>query len=156
MIERRGAVDRFKDQIAFRFSVGSADNRILKYWEPRAPTFKQRLSCLKHAFEQGFETSVSCEPMLDDRIQDVVEAVRPYTTDSIWIGKVNNLRQIIRLNCPDNRSAARRAAALVAMQNDDAILELYRTYRHDPAIKWKDSIKKVAGLERPTQLGMDI
>lgn len=151
-----GDLDRFKSQIVFRFSIGSAADRVLRYWEPGAPTFRQRLSCLKHAFEQGFETSVSCEPMLDDRIEDVVEAVRPYTTDSIWIGKVNNLAPIIRLNCPGNNVAARRAAAWVATQNDSAILHLYQMYRQDRMIKWKDSIKKVVGLDRPTETGLDV
>ena len=151
-----GDLDRFKSQIVFRFSIGSADDRVLEYWEPGAPTFRQRLSCLKYAFEQGFETSVSCEPMLDDRIEDVVKAVRPYTTDSIWIGKVNNLAPIIRLNCPGNQVVTSRAAAWVASQSDDAIMDLYQVYRNDRTIKWKDSIKKVVGLGRPIEMGLDV
>jgi DNA repair photolyase len=145
----------YRGQIVFRFSIGSASSDVLKFWEPGAPAFKQRVSCLKTAFLRDFETSVSCEPMLDDRVDRVVEAVHPFVTDSIWLGKVNRLRSILPQNCPGDAEAVRRGEALMAAQNDDAIRALYARYRHDSKIKWKDSIKKVVGLDRPSAAGLD-
>lgn len=146
----------YKQHVLFRLTVGSAKNSVLRFWEPGAPTFGQRLKALKHARENDFATSVSCEPMLDDDIHAVVSAVRPYVTDAVWLGKANQLRQMVTLNCPGDAKATKRADELIAMQSDAAIKKLYKRYRRDPLIKWKDSIKKVVGIERPTDKGLDI
>ena len=61
--------DRFKNNkknILFRFTIGSINSSVLKFWEPDAPDYEERKKCLVYAFEKGFETSVSCEPMLDN------------------------------------------------------------------------------------------
>lgn len=45
---------------------------------------------------------------------------------------------------------------LIGSLHDGNIEILYEHYKDDPMIKWKDSIKKVVGIERPTETGMDI
>jgi DNA repair photolyase len=95
----------YKAQVTFRFTIGSADDAALKAWEPGAPTFAERIACLRHAFDAGFMTSVSCEPMLDADIDTVIEKARPYVVDSIWLGRANQLRQIVAINA---RATARR------------------------------------------------
>jgi DNA repair photolyase len=146
----------YKNRIVFRFSIGSKDDAVLSYWEPGAPTYKERFASLKHAHEAGFQTSISCEPMLDAGIDALIEAVRPYVTDSIWLGKVNRLKSILPHNCPNTPEVLRRAEAFLATQTDTAILELYNRHRKDPLIKWKDSIKAVVGISRPKDIGMDV
>ena len=47
-------------------------------------------------------------------------------------------------------------AAALAIYTDDFIWSLYRRYKDDPMVKWKDSIKQVVGLDRPTVKGLDI
>lgn len=143
-------------KILFRFSIGSTDDAVLSFWEPGAPSFKVRLDCLKYAFENGYQTSVSGEPMLDGEPDKLIAAVRPYVTDSIWLGKINRLRQILPFNCPNNEEAMRQGEALMATQNDKAIRALYARYRRDLKIKWKDSIKAVVGIDRPLAVGMDV
>ncbi len=93
--------------------------------------------------------------MLDDRIDRVVEAVHPFVTDSIWLGKSNRLRSILPQNCPNDAEAMRKGEQLMATQDDAAIQTLYARYQNDPKIKWKDSIKAVVGLDRPTSAGLD-
>jgi DNA repair photolyase len=56
----------FKKQLLFRFTIGSADSDILRFWEPHAPCFEERFNSLVHAHDMGFATSVSIEPMLDN------------------------------------------------------------------------------------------
>ena len=146
----------FKGQITFRFTIGSADDTVLKAWEPGAPSFAERLASLKHAFEAGFRTSVSCEPMLDAHIDKVVEAARPYVTDSIWLGRANQLRQNVAINRPSDAKAKALADALIATITDDFIRGLYARFRNDTVIKWKDSLKKVLGIDRPTAKGLDV
>lgn len=145
----------YRSQIVFRFSIGSTDDAVLSYWEPGAPSFKERLASLRTAYLMDFQTSVSGEPMLDGNPDALIAAVHPYVTDSVWLGKINRLRNIIPLNCPRDPEAVRRGEALVALQSDKGIRALYARYRRDPKIKWKDSIKSVVGLDRPTVAGLD-
>lgn len=160
---RRSCVDRlcadlepYRSQTVFRFSIGSTDTRTLSFWEPGAPSFKDRLACLKAAFLRDYPTSVSCEPMLDEDPDALVAALRPYVTDSIWLGKINRLRHILPVNCPGDAAAVRRGDRLVRSQSDDAIRALYARHRHDPLIRWKDSTKVVVGLCRPAFAGQDV
>ncbi len=59
----------YKDKILFRFTIGSYNNNVLKFWEPNAPSLNERMKALKYAYDNGFETSVSCEPMMDKLIK---------------------------------------------------------------------------------------
>jgi len=145
----------YRSQIVFRFSIGSTDDAVLSYWEPGAPSFKIRLACLQYAYARDFHTSVSGEPMLDGNPDALIAAVRHYVTNSIWLGKINRLRQILPHNCPHDAEVIRRGELLMATQSDASINALYRRHRHDPLIKWKDSIKAVVGLSRPAVAGLD-
>ena len=80
---------RYKNQILFRFTIGSTNSDVLKYWEPSAPDFEERFESLQYAYNAGFETSISSEPMLDMEIRDLVTKCLPYITNSIWLGKFN-------------------------------------------------------------------
>ena len=55
----------YKQQITFRFTVGLLDDDLRAFWEPGAPSFNERLASLRHAFEAGYQTSVSAEPLLE-------------------------------------------------------------------------------------------
>lgn len=146
----------YRSQMTFRFTIGSADDKVLGYWEPGASKFQERLASLKHAHGEGFTTSVSCEPMLDMNVATVVAAVRPWVTDSIWLGRANRLIGTLGFNCPGDAEAVKAARMLLAGQDDDYLRSLYRRFKDDPLIRFKDSIKKVVGVARPTERGLDI
>ena len=158
------ALIQYKDQILFRFTIGSYNDDILKFWEPNAPRFSERLTSLAYAHGAGFQTSVSCEPMLDAHVEDVIEVVRSFVTDAIWIGKPNKLMLRASMNsdgsggkvvsCP-GETVVEACEKLLAIYTDEFIWRLYHKYEDDPMIKWKDSIKQVVGLDRPTVKGMD-
>lgn len=147
---------RYKSQILFRFTIGSADSEVLKFWEPGAPDFTERLESLKYAFDRGYKTSVSCEPMLDGNIDQVVGFVSPYVTDSIWLGKMNHLNARLSFNGFHDQETLGRAKELMDTQSDERIWELYDRYTGNPQIKWKESIKTVVGLEIPVEKGLDV
>jgi DNA repair photolyase len=149
-------LEGFKEQILFRFTIGSVDDKILGYWEPGAPGFKERLAALRYAHEQGFQTSVSCEPMLDGAIDLVIKAVRPCVSHSIWLGRANQLVMAVTRNTGGDKKALTSARELNATWNDDAVRALYERYKSDALIFWKDSIKKVVGLAKPEKKGLDI
>jgi DNA repair photolyase len=146
----------YKSQILIRFTIGSANNSVLKLWEPNAPAFEERLACLKYAFEQGYETSVSSEPMLDNNISAVIDATLPYISDAIWLGKMNNLRQNLYLSGISNSSIWKEAEKLADLQNDAAIKALYGQYKDNEKIKWKSSIKSVVGIPLADSAGADM
>lgn len=79
----------YKSQIQFRFTITSDDDQLLDFWEPNAPSFRERLTSLKYAFQKRFKTSVSIEPFLDYDPTELIEAIIAYTTESIWVGRMN-------------------------------------------------------------------
>lgn len=137
-----------KDRILFRFTIGSYDNSVLKFWEPNAPDLKERMKSLKYAFANGYETSVSCEPMMDNRVDKVIVAVRPYVTETIWIGKVKDMWSRLRRNTKMTKELRTKAKQLEQWQSDPNILQLYAKYKNDPMIRWKESIEKVVGIAK--------
>jgi len=146
---------QYRHKILFRFTIGSKDDGILKFWEPHAPSFKERFRALRWANSKGFQTSVSCEPMLDDNVEALVKLLHPYVSDAIWIGKANRLRQNLAVN-KAGTEVLRRGDKLIASQNDDRIHQLYRRLEKNPKVKWKESIKKVVRLKVATKVGLDI
>lgn len=138
----------YKDKIVFRFSIGSINSETLKFWEPHAPSFDHRLRSLAWAFENGFKTSVSCEPMLDDQIHLVIEKVLPFVNDTIWIGTMNYLMERLKTNGYTDAETLRRAEEFLRWQSaDDNIKALYERFKDEPKVRWKSEIRKVIGLD---------
>jgi DNA repair photolyase len=144
-----------KNKILFRFTIGSCDSQVLKFWEPNAPTFEERLDALKFAYENGFKTSVSCEPILDIATDDLIKLVIPYVTDAVWIGKPNFLLRRLKMNGISDSETLDKARELVGLQSDKWILTLYEKHKDNSQIKWKESIKKIVNIEIPTIKGLD-
>jgi len=143
----------YKDKILFRFTIGSSDNKVLKFWEPNASLFEERLDCLKLAFNEGFATSVSMEPYLDLNTSDVVKTANKflsYSTNSVWIGKMNGIDT--RIADIDENIINDYNEAM----KDENIWKIYNSLKSEPKIRWKESIKKVIGLELATETGLDI
>jgi hypothetical protein len=111
---------------------------------------------MKYAFSERFQTSVSCEPMLDNNIGDVIDQVSPFVTDFIWIGKANYLQSRLALNGENDPETMRRAKELEEWQSDENMKLLFSQYKDNPLIKWKDSIKKVGGIRIPARAGLDV
>lgn len=145
-----------KDRITFRFSIGSVNDEVLAFWEPGAPRFEERLACLRLAYAQNFNTSVSIEPMLEDDIDALIVAVSPFVSDTIWLGKINRLKSNLTLNGFTTAEIVARAEALIRSQNDEAINQLYNRHKTNPKIRFKESIKKVVGIELQSKSGMDL
>lgn len=145
----------FKDCILFRFTIGSSNSETLHFWEPNAPDYEERKKSLVYAYKEGFQTSISCEPMLDDRVDRVIDDLASYVTDAIWLGKMNFAIRRLRTNGQLNAETQAAAERLLQWQSDANIKALYKKYKNNPLIKWKESIKKIVGLEVSTIKGED-
>ena len=144
----------YKNRILFRFTIGAFNEALLAFWEPGAPTFKERLACLKLAYCGGFKTSISIEPMLDaTNVVALFRKLAPFVTNSIWLGKLNRARSCI-LNRPQEVEAAIKR--IEANQTDDKIRAIYQALKDEPLVRWKESVKKVLGLQLADEAGMDM
>jgi DNA repair photolyase len=135
----------YQDQITFRFTIGSIQQETLDFWEYDAPSFEERMKCLRFAFESGWKTSVSSEPYLDHNISLVAEAVLPYITDTIWIGKMNDIPHRV-ITAGWTEKDFKFLDIVKDCQTDDFIKQLYSEWKNNPKIRWKDSCKSVLGL----------
>jgi DNA repair photolyase len=147
----------FRQNLKFRFTISSTNSNILKFWEPNAPSFEERLEALHIAFNNDFSTSISIEPMLDtiDTTIELVETLLPYVTDSIWLGKPNFLLRRLKMNGETSEEVIKHARKLEKMYTNDEINRLYMEFKSNDKIKWKESIKKVLGLKIAQQAGLD-
>jgi len=149
------ALQDYNAQILFRFTIGSNSDSVLKFWEPFAPSYLERKDSLKYAFEKGFETSVSSEPYLDENIGEVIEDLKPFVSDALWLGKMNRIKERVDTTGWDPAQFA-HLDRVRRCQTDAAIHTLYEHFKNDPKVKFKDSIKKVVGLPELKKIGEDV
>lgn len=145
----------YREKILFRFTIGSANSKTLRLWEPYAPDYEERKNSLIYAFTKGYKTSISCEPMLDNEVDAIIADLSRYVTDAIWLGKMNFVMRRLKANGHTDQETIEAAEQLLKWQSDTEILKLYEKYKDNPQIKWKDSIKKVVGLAVSTKKGED-
>ena len=142
-----------REQILFRFTITARNDDILEFWEPAAPSYKKRLESIRLAYNQGFATSVSIEPMLDAKdITGLVADLEPWVSHSIWIGKMNRIEQRVIV---ESEKVAAEIERIEAEQRDDRICHIYNVLGNKPIIRWKESIKEVVGLPLPEEIGLD-
>lgn len=130
-----------RELLQFRFTITSIDDKLLSFWEPNAPLFKERMSSLMFAFRNGYRTSVSIEPFLDYDPCRLAKAVAPYSTESIWIGRMNYIsrRNIKEEEAPFYEEIRRNYEI-------DHMREIYEKLRRFPKVRFKDSVRIKLGL----------
>ncbi|MGO9111864.1 MAG: radical SAM protein [Thermoguttaceae bacterium] len=133
---------QYRTEITFRFSIGSLDSAVLKFWEPGAPSFEERLACLQRAIDAGYQTSVSAEPMLDARAIELFHRMSPFVTDKVWIGKLNRPRNCI----VDWEQIDAEIRQIEANQTVDRLLAIYKALKNERKVAWKDSFASSINL----------
>lgn len=148
------AFTKSRKQILFRFTITAKDNKMLGFWEPGAPSFEERLASLCYAFDEGYSTSVSIEPMLDSaNVEELIGDLMHCVTHSIWLGKMNKIEE--RIICESDQMCE-EIERIRLSQSDENIKKLYNKLHGNPLIRWKESIKEVVGLELAKKPGLDV
>jgi len=94
--------------------------------------------------------------MLDGNIDEVIRITVSIVTDAIWLGTMNDVKARLTLNGANDPATIQRAHQLIAEQSDPWVRQIYSRYRDNGKIKWKESIKKVVGLEVSREKGLDV
>lgn len=132
----------FKENIQFRFTITSKEDRLLRFWEPNAPGFMERFDCLIFTNEKDYKTSVSMEPFLDYNPVELVKLLAPFVTESIWVGKMNYIAR-------NNLEKEDQPFYDNVRKNYETshLWEIYNELKDNHLIRFKDSIRFQLGLE---------
>lgn len=135
------ALSTYKDKVAFRVTIGTADEVLLRRFEPGAPDFHERFMAFRSLFMAGFKTSVSAEPLLGgiDTFNDLYLRVKRYVTDTIWVGVMNMPRQRIHMNTTGTFDES-LIDWIIKKQSPEEMYRLYQKYKDDEMVSFKDSI----------------
>lgn len=137
------ALGEYRSQVMFRFTIGTKSNELLRFWEPYAPLFNERLACLKYAYNMRYRTSVSCEPYLDENVVDLYLAVKPWITEDFWLGKLRYFNRRVDQSVLTPEQIDKYVKPLKAAQSDETIWAIYHQLKDERLIKWKDSVREV-------------
>jgi len=80
------------------------------------------------------------------------QRLKPFVTNSIWLGKMNEIRKRVQ---PRTDEEVRACDRIEQQQSDDRVKEIFGQLKDEPLVRWKDSIKKVMGLKMAAEAGMD-
>ncbi|MEE4164844.1 MAG: hypothetical protein V2I35_02515 [Desulfocapsaceae bacterium] len=143
-----------REQLLFRFTITARNPRILAFWEPGAPCYSERRASLALAADRGFDTSVSIEPMLESEdIFGLVDELLPFVSHSIWIGLMNRIAERVTV---DSATVEREVVQIEEGRQFSRIMCIYNRLKNNPLLRWKESIKNIAGLPEAPFPGMDI
>ena len=132
---------KYADQIEFRFTIGTLNEETRAFWEPGAPTIHERIQALQFAFETGYPTSVSMEPLLTSTPGMVVNEVYPFVTGTIWIGLMNYLKA-----SDFSESELGWYSKQCAINCKPNMQRVYESLKDNPKIRWKDSVQDLLGI----------
>lgn len=138
-----------RGQVMFRFTIGSLDSDVLARWEPFAPNAVSRLEAMAHANVEGWRVSVSAEPLLcstPDEVGALLQTCIAFGGLEVWIGLLNHGERRLRANGHLTSENARMLADLEAAWTPDAVKNLVARYSYLPVVRWKESIKSIAGI----------
>ncbi|BBO76180.1 hypothetical protein DSCW_35970 [Desulfosarcina widdelii] len=125
----------FTDRIIFRFTIGAMDDAVLKIFEPDAPSFEERKASLQYAYEAGFRTSVSMEPMLDTaHIDQLIGELHPFVNTDIWLGTMNHTN-VIKKWADEN--LLKELVRIEENQSPEILTSIFNKFKNDLKIKWK-------------------
>jgi len=99
----------------------------------------------------GYNTCVSCEPMLDENVQSVIDAVSPFVKNSIWLGLMNDVTKRLNGNGHGEKIEHQRVQKLMGWQSNlENVKALYNTHKGNKIIQWKTSITEIVGVRGDT------
>jgi len=140
-----------RKRLLWRFTIGGLEETTREFWEPGAPPFDQRVQALRLARQAHWQTSVSAEPLLEPwNAVELVQAVAPYVTETIWIGTLHRMAARVGWKYPMNHPAVARLASgqsPAAMRAVFDRLTLHLAPDARAKIRFKDSYQRALAID---------
>lgn len=76
---------------------------------------------MRYAFEHGYSTTISAEPLLDETPETLYDALHQYVTGSIWIGKMNFSYRRVKMNAASLETPSHVKDLMEAQSNENII-----------------------------------
>ena len=130
-------LEEYRDQIEFRFTIGTDDSKVTDYWEPGAPKVAERCISLSLANSCRFKTSVSMEPLLMEDPAKFISNMDSTVSGEIWIGMMNHYA----LN-----PAIPEHSRQIRIQSKENLQKVYEATKDNPKVRYKDSMRELLGL----------
>lgn len=132
-------------RIEFRFTIGTDEDETMKFWEPNAPSYKERKMCVKYTSICGYRTSVSMEPLLTETPENVINDLKKWACE-FWLGKMNH----VSLNLEGEAETDSLTATIYLRQkriNSDefwvSLADRLGRIGLIEYVKWKDSVRPI-------------
>ena len=91
---------------------------------------------MRYAFDNGFNTSVSVEPVLDmNNVIDLFFDLEPFVSETIWIVKINHVKKNIKVKSTE----VDRVVKEQSHENCDLVYELLNK---EPKVRFKSGFIK--------------
>lgn len=116
-------ITEYKTQIEFYITITTFDESLREYWEPKAPPILDRLFAVNMLLKAGFTVNILIEPMLSEPtplIDHILANFNISLLNFIWIGAMQYRSDAPKLD----------------------FQAIYKKYRENPKIKFKDSFMK--------------
>ena len=128
----------YKDKMEFRLTIGTTNPEVAAYWEPGAPSIRDRYAALVRISTLGYKVSISMEPLLIAQPKEIIDRVfMPWVTGDVWIGLMNYYKF---------NPAIPEEAYQMNLQSKPNMLRVYESLKDNPKIRWKDSVQDLLGI----------
>lgn len=136
---------RDTDQIEFRYTITTLDDKTRKFWEPNAPKIHERFNALRQTLSLGYKASVSIEPFLDFNPVNLIEYLYNNFEDlsSIWLGRMTKLSFLKHL-VPESSKEFKFVETIVSEANLISIVREINQLKPElqGLIRYKDTFKR--------------
>jgi len=134
--------------LELRVSLTCLSPETAAFWEPGAPTPRERLAAIREAARLDLRVSIAVEPMLQPECACgiVASAVAAGATGEIWIGAANLLRARTAW-CAGRPGLEDEIRRVESGQTPERMRWVYQLLRTNPQVRWKDSYQRTLGID---------
>ena len=127
--------------ITFIYDIRSCNSELLKFWEPNAPSFEERLESLKIVNSKGFRTIVFCSYPLDGDTFELAEALSPHC-DHLIVEITKKLDEFLFESELTDPIKVQKAEEVLKIQTGDWLLNLGKKLKDNPTVWWDDHTRE--------------
>lgn len=123
------------DDITFIYDIRSGNSEVLKYWEPNAMSFEERLESLKFVNSKGFRTIVFCFHPLDGNTFELVEVLSPHC-DHLILEITQKPDEFLSEAELTDQLKVQKAEEVLRIQSGDWLLNLGEKLKGNSTVWW--------------------